>query len=62
MLICLFSQYSAANMDIKFLTKTKLYAKNDHTFYNVTQCKGELTGQPIIFEWLLNLISVIFDT
>lgn len=42
--------YSAANMDIKFLTKTKLYAKNNHTFYNVTQCKGELTGQQIIYD------------
>lgn len=30
-----------ANMDIKFFTKTKLYAKHGHTFYNVTSCKGE---------------------
>ena len=32
---------STANMDIKFYTKTKLYAKHGHTFYNVTSCKGE---------------------
>lgn len=30
----------SANLQIKFYTKTKLYAKNDHTFYNVTGCKG----------------------
>lgn len=29
-----------ANMNIKFYTKTNLYAKNGHTFYNVTGCRG----------------------
>lgn len=36
-----FSISLQANMDIKFYTKTRLYAKNDHTWYNVTGCRGK---------------------
>lgn len=35
-------------MDIKFYTKTRLYAKNDHTFYNVTGCRGKLRRKILV--------------
>lgn len=35
----------AGNLNIKFHTKTKLYTKNNHTFYNVTGCRGKKNTQ-----------------
>jgi uncharacterized Fe-S cluster-containing radical SAM superfamily protein len=35
------TSFVPANLKAKVRSTTKLYAKNDHTFYNVTDCKGE---------------------
>lgn len=39
----------AANLNIKFYTKTRLYAKNNHTFYNVTGCRGQCWANDLVF-------------
>ncbi|KAG5671079.1 hypothetical protein PVAND_001293 [Polypedilum vanderplanki] len=56
--------FEPSNMDIKFYTKTKLYAKHGHTFYNVTSCKVQFTmkGLKLRMENLFDGVKALEDS
>ncbi|CRL07708.1 CLUMA_CG020662, isoform A [Clunio marinus] len=56
--------FEPSNMDIKFYTKTRLYAKNDHTFYNVTGCRVHfnMEGLKLRMDNLFEGVKVLEDS